>query len=126
MIKVVIFMKKREDLSRAELIDYYENSHVPLIMKHMGRYFLDYRRSFPDWDNPITFSKNFDFNDDMTPDHDFDVITEMWVKDRATLDEMFAVAGTPEFVALIQADADRFRIQSSVRTFITDEYRTAC
>ena len=126
MIKVVIFMKKKESLSRAELIDYYENSHVPLIMKHMGRYFLDYRRSFPDWDNPITFSKNFDFNDDMTPDHDFDVITEMWVKDRATLDEMFAAAGTPELVRLIQADADQFRIQSSVRTFITDEYRTAC
>jgi hypothetical protein len=125
MIKVVIFMKKKPELSRAQLIDYYENSHVPLIMKHTGSYMLDYRRSYPDWDNPISFSKNFDFNDDMTPEHDFDVITEMWVKDRATLDEMFAAAGTPELVALIQADADQFRIQSSVRTVITDEYGIA-
>lgn len=126
MIKLVIFMKKREELSRQQLIDYYENSHVPLIMQHSGSYMLDYRRSYPDWGDPITFSKSFDFNDDMTPDHDFDVITEIWVKDRATLNEMFAAAGTPELVKLVQADADQFRIQSSVRTIITEEHRTTC
>ncbi len=126
MIKIVIFMKKRPELSREQLIDYYENSHVPLIMQQSGAYMLDYRRSYPDWSDPISFSKNFDFNDDMTPDHDFDVITEIWVKDRATMNAMFAAAGTAELVETIQADADQFRIQSSVRTFITEEHRTAC
>ncbi len=126
MIKIVIFIKKKPELSREQLIDYYENSHVPLIMKQSGPYMLDYRRSYPDWSDPISFSRNFDFNDDMTPDHDFDVITEIWVKDRATLNAMFAAAGEPEMVRLIQADADNFRIQSSVRTFMTEEYRTVC
>lgn len=126
MIKIVIFMKKKEGLSREQLIDYYENSHVPLIMQQSGSFMLDYRRSYPDWSDPISFSKNFDFNDDMTPDHDFDVITEIWVKDRATMNAMFAAAGTPEQVKAIQADADQFRIQSSVRTCITEEHRTAC
>ena len=126
MIKIVIFMKKKEGLSREQLIDYYENSHVPLIMEQSAPYMLDYRRSYPDWSDPISFSKNFDFNDDMTPDHDFDVITEIWVKDRETLNAMFAAAGTPEQVKAIQADAGRFRIQSSVRTFITQEHRTLC
>ncbi len=126
MIKIVIFMKKKEGLSREQLIDYYENSHVPLIMKHTGSYMLDYRRSYPDWSDPISFSKNFDFNDDMTPDHDFDVITEIWVKDRATMNAMFAAAGTAELVKLVQADADQFRIQSSVRTCITEEHQTVC
>ena len=126
MIKIVIFMKKKEELSREQLIDHYENSHVPLIMQQSGSYMLDYRRSYPDWSDPISFSKNFDFNDDMAPDHDFDVITEIWVKDRSTLNAMFAAAGTPEQVKAIQADADQFRIQSSVRTCITEEHRTAC
>ena len=124
MIKIVIFMKKRPELSREQLIDLYENSHVPLIMKHTGSYMLDYRRSYPDWSDPISFSKSYDFNDDMTPDHDFDVITEIWVKDRATMIDMFGAAGTPELVKLVQADADRFRIQRSVRTCITEEFVT--
>lgn len=126
MIKIVIFMKKKPELSREQLIDYYENSHVPLIMKHTGSYMLDYRRTYPDWDDPISFSKSYDFNDDMTPDRDFDVITEIWVKDRGTMNAMFSAAGAPELVKLVQADADQFRVQSSVRTCITEEHRTAC
>ncbi|RYD86418.1 MAG: EthD family reductase [Sphingomonadales bacterium] len=122
MIKVIIFMKKNEGLSRAELIDYYENSHVPLIMKHMGQYLLDYRRSFPDWDDPISFSGNFNFVEDMRPEPTFDVVTEMWIKDRVTMDEMFAVAGDPALAKVIEADAAQFRIQSSVRMCLTEEY----
>ena len=126
MIKVVIFMKKKETLSREQLIDYYENSHVPLIMKHMGEYFLDYRRSFPNWDDPVSFSSSFNFPDQLRPEAEFDVVTEIWVKDRATLNEMFAVAGDPVLAKMIEADANQFRIQSSVRMCLTEEYATDC
>ena len=52
----------------------------------------------------------------------FDVLTEIWLKDRATLDAMFAAAAEPRLAAEIAADEEKFADRQSVRMYVAEEY----
>ena len=71
MYKILIFMKKRPDISVEEFRDYYENRHAPLCMKYSSavkRYIRRYVDRLP---HPETG----EFIDGP------DVITELWFDD---------------------------------------------
>src|SRR4029450_10874409 len=50
MIKIMIFIRKKDGLSRDEFIDYYENRHVPLINSRVGQFLTGYIRNYIDPD----------------------------------------------------------------------------
>jgi len=70
-VKAIAIIKKKPGLTREEFIDHYESSHAPLIMKHSTGLF-SYIRNYtvPMGDEP-----------------QFDSLTEMWFKDKASYDE---------------------------------------
>jgi uncharacterized protein (TIGR02118 family) len=117
MIKILLFIKKKDGLSRSQFVDYYENRHVPLIRSHVGRFLTGYTRNYIDPGAPLSASTA------SGPSQlDVDVVTELIVKDEATMQEMFSVAGEPDVAAEIAADEEKFVDRSASRMFIAEVY----
>lgn len=123
MPKVVIPIRRKPGLTVQQFIDHYEHTHVPLATRHLGAHFIDYRRSYVVPGDPVSFSGTFDSPDSATQGPDFDVITEMWFADRASMEKMFEVAREPVIAAEIAADEERFMDRASVRVYVVDEHR---
>lgn len=121
MIKIVLLLRKRPDLTREQFIDYYENKHVPLVMGLIGDYFADYKRSYVRWDNPVSAHAAGDF---VGPNGQqrFDVVTECWFKDEATMMACFDKAQRSEIAETIARDEENCFDRSSIRSLIVDEY----
>jgi hypothetical protein len=113
--KVMALLGKKPGLSKAEFIDHYENRHVPLI-KGMFDGIVEYRRSYVDLTGAI-------LSDGVAPP-DFDVVTELWFKDRAGYEAMLAGPGNPEIAKRVADDEDHFLDRTKTRFFVVDE-RTA-
>ncbi len=115
MPKLILFMKKRDDLSDEEFRNHYETSHALLAEKYLGKFMTDYRRNYVD--KAAGASTPHAGNDG------FDVITEIWFKDQADLNAMWATMRRPEIAAEMGADGDSFRIRESVRYYVVDEHQ---
>ena len=113
MTKVVLLMKRKAGLSLAEFKDYYERNHAPLAKRLLGEYMLDYRRNYRSGGIATE-------NTDAPDGEDFDVITEIWYKDKANMDAMWKRARDPEIAAEIDADGARF-MDPAMRFYIVEE-----
>ena len=122
MIKLLIFMKRKSGLSRQEFMDYYENNHVLLITKHFGQFPTDYRRNYADDTAPFGLADVSESSEAAKAHVEFDVLTEIWLKDRATMDAMFARAAQPHIAAEVAADEEKFVDRASVRFHLVQEY----
>jgi uncharacterized protein (TIGR02118 family) len=115
MTKVVLLMKRKAGLSFEEFKDYYERNHAPLAKRLLGEFMLDYRRNYR--------SGGIATEQTDAPDGaDFDVITEIWYKDQASMEAMWAHARKPEIAAEIDADGDKF-MDREMRFYIVEECR---
>jgi hypothetical protein len=121
MIKIVLMLRKRADLSREQFIDYYENHHVPLVMSLIGDYFADYKRNYIRWDNPVSAHAAPDFVA-ANGEQQFDVVTECWFKDEATMMECFDKSQNSDIAETIASDEENCFDRSSIRSLIVDEY----
>jgi hypothetical protein len=110
--KVMALLAKRPALSRADFIDYYENHHVPLI-RGMFDGIVEYRRSYINLDGAI-MAKG------VAPP-DFDVVTELWFKDRSGYEAMLAGPGNPEVAKRVADDEEHFLDRGKTRFFVVDE-----
>lgn len=107
MITSIALLKAREGLSRDELIDYYENHHVPLILSLApapGRYRREYlpaaaERAFP---------------------ADFDVVTRMEFADEATRRAWLAAVLAED--SGVAEDEARFLDRARTRSWIVEEH----
>jgi hypothetical protein len=76
--KLLVFLKRRPGMSREAFRDYYETCHAPLCLKYMAgveRYMRRYLEPAPGMG-----------------EMDADVVTEIWMRDRAALDYVLATA----------------------------------
>ncbi len=121
MLKVILLMNKREDVSDEAFRDYYENQHAPLAReKYLGTFMTDYRRNYLSH-RPGPHIEGFSEILESAPDPGFDVITEMWFEDRESLEAMWAMGLQPEVAAEMSGDGDRFRKRESLRFYIVEE-----
>jgi len=113
MIKNIALLKRKDGISREDFIAYYETKHVPLILslfpdiaKYVRNFLSDegQRYMFPNA-SPI----------------DFDVVTEIWLKDRAAYDRFTAIAADPDVMAKVMADEAHFLDSSRSRMFVVEE-----
>ncbi len=107
--KLLIFLKRRPGMSRAAFRDYYENRHVPLILKYgtsASRYVRRYIETMPD---PVTGQPQ---------ELDFDVITELSFGDRENFENVLAHAGKGVLPADIIADEEQVFDRSEVETVL--------
>lgn len=111
-LKVIAMLRKRADISREEFIRYYNENHAPLILSLMPG-IVEYRRNF-------TVFSNAYVNEDAAP-FDFDVLTEIRFRDRATYDAAMTVAADPAVAQRIADDEENFLDRTGTRMFVVEE-----
>jgi uncharacterized protein (TIGR02118 family) len=120
MRKALVFLKKKDGISRDEFIDYYENTHVPLIRELLPS-ISEYRRNYLNLD--ATPSAHGRTNSSAHPG--FDVVTEIWFTDEEAFEAFVADIGRPEMAARIAEDELNFLDRSANRTIGVDEFIAA-
>lgn len=114
-VKIIALLKRKPGLSMEQFIDYYENKHVPLVLK-LVPFIMDYRRNF------VKSGSAIEAMDGAAPD--CDVITEAWFASHEDFAQFNAVGGRPEIREVIIRDELNFLDRSSLRMFVVDERKS--
>lgn len=109
--KIVALFKRKAGLSMQEFIDYYENRHVPMMLKILAPYMMDYRRSF------VCVGPTRPAIVGDAPD--CDVITEAWFETIEAFERFGAEAA--KHSETIARDEMNFVDRDSLRMFVVDE-----
>jgi len=112
MFKAVFLLKRKPGTTMEEFRTYYETSHRKLgerVLPTAERYFRRYLTPFSADNSPAA------------DEQEFDVITEVWFKDKATFEAAIASLGKPGTSEEIVEDELRFMDRSKIRLFTVDE-----
>ncbi len=106
MLKVMAFLVKRPGISSEELIDYYENRHVPMILSLAPP--------------PARYTRNY-IQPDATaePRDDVDIVTELEFDDVGTYHAWIAAMYTPG--SGVADDEAKFLDRSKTRSYTVVE-----
>ncbi|MCY1034800.1 EthD domain-containing protein [Corallococcus sp. BB11-1] len=111
MLKVLVFLTKKQDLETQAFIEYYEKNHVPLVCGLAPP--------------PIVYKRNFLVRGDaLNMDDgsiDFDVVTEMVFPDRETFHAWGALLFAPSNGDAIAKDEQNFLERSRTRAYVVEE-----
>ena len=107
MKKMIVFMKRKADISIEAFIEHYENIHIPLNEKWIGRFMSDFIRVYPhDLQN---FLRGAERDAPLEPAGcDYDAISIYTLRDGEALNELIEVTQDPEFQRQISEDEERF------------------
>ena len=111
MFKCIALLKRKEGLTKAQFVDYYENHHAPLI-KRLFPSIVDYRRNFVDLEGAFLSP---------TSAVDFDAVTEIWFADRAAYDTFLAENAKPDIARRVAEDEENVFERSATRMFVVEE-----
>lgn len=108
-VTVITLLKRREGMSKADFITYYEEHHRRIgervLTGHATRYVRRYLHPLDDAEQPC----------------DADVVMEIDFPDIATRDACFAALADPAIAAMIAEDEERLFDRSRIRSFSVDE-----
>lgn len=120
MVKLVILIRRRPDLSLEEFRARYER-HAPLALSYLKDVLIDYRRSYPVKEHSYVSAASA-----VEESHfEYDVVTEMRLRSAGDLDRMFQILAEPEVEKVIRADEDTFLDRDSIRVLVCEEERSA-
>jgi len=114
--KILLFMKRRPDITVEAFRDYYENSHAPLCAKYSAGVSRYIRRYVDPRPHPETGPAS---------EMDFDVITELWFDDEATFNGTLGYITTSVMPDNIIEDEMNLFDRSSFRIATVAEHETA-
>ena len=106
MIKIVMFVRRRRDISTEQFREHYETVHAPLAQS-LFRSLRAYRRSYPD----KVLSGG---------EPSFDAITELYFDDEAGFRETVTVMSSPAGKAL-QEDEEKFMDRPATTAMLVTE-----
>lgn len=109
-VTVLTLLKRREGMSKADFIAYYESRHRVIGEKVLSGWATRYVRRHL---HPL---------DGQTLDHDFDVVLEIDFPDQQTCDACFAAMADPAVMDEIVADEERLFDRSRMRTYRIEEH----
>jgi uncharacterized protein (TIGR02118 family) len=110
MLKMMILIKRKEGMSPAEFLDYYENRHVPLVESLLPP-LPYYRRNYVSQDHPMNML--------LGKKLDFDVVTEIEFDSAEDAKHWFSVWTAPTIAGPI--DRDEANFVSETYLFVVDE-----
>ncbi len=121
MVKIIMLIKKRPDLSREEFMDYYDNRHVPLMHRLLSKGAAVHRRNFV-----IPNAKDVGSADnlDTASQDDYDVICEVFYEDRETAESVMRDFEDPEIRRLTQEDEAKFQLPGSIKRYLVEVHET--
>ena len=100
-------------MPRDEFIAYYENNHVPLILRHMPQ-IVDYRRNYVKLDTI--------YGGDGNAELDFDVVTEFCFDNKEEYDSANLIFNMPDVLSEIIQDEEQFLDRDKTRLFVVEEH----
>lgn len=104
MQSTIALMRRKPGLSMAEFADYYESSHVPLVMGILGDFIETYERHYLDYGHPFSrIAAGVGAADD--GGQLFDVVTRVIWRD---LPGARAKMSDPHFASLVTSDEENF------------------
>ena len=108
-LTLITFLKRREGMSKADFIAYYEDHHRKIGEKVLGGYATRYVRRFL---HPA---------DGIDTYEDADVVMEIDFPDAATRDACLAAMADPKVAAEIAEDEAKLFDRTRIRTFTVEE-----
>jgi hypothetical protein len=115
MFKAMALLTCKVGMPRHDFVDYYENNHAKLIWS-LFPWIVEYRRNYIDVEGAIVFPAA------KLPD--FDVVTELWFKDRAGFDNMLSAHEDPAVGGAIARDEENCFDRTKTRFFAVEEAET--
>jgi hypothetical protein len=109
VIKVVVLIKKRSDVTTEQFRHHYETVHAPLIDRLLP-YYATYRRNYVD--GPVRGSAAFAW----------DVFTELEFATASDYDAWQAALSRPEVLEQIRADEANFLVSSETRMWAVSAF----
>lgn len=123
MVKLIFMLKRKDDITAQAFRDHYENSHVKLAQKYIGHLLERYVRNYPLQAvlNPS--------NQSQTPGaspitSEYDVITEMYLKDALAVQEMSRIFNDPDINPILVEDELKFLDRASTLMLVCDQVDT--
>ncbi len=113
MVTVLTLLKRREGMTKADFIAYYESRHRLIGEKVLSGWATRYVRNHL---HPLA-------GQDVT--QDFDVVLEIDFPDQATCDACFAAMADPAIMAEIVDDEERLFDRSTMRTYRVEAHASA-
>jgi uncharacterized protein (TIGR02118 family) len=108
VFKVFAYLTKRQGTTTEELIDYYENHHIPLVLSLAPM--------------PRVYKRNYIVRGDAanreSASIDFDVIAELVWDDRAGFQNWITTLGVPA----VAEDEARFLDRTQTKAYVIDEH----
>lgn len=123
MFKIVITMKRKPGLTRAQFIDYYNDRHLPFmsrVLPPLRNAKRTHRRNFVTLDDP--FLDVVKAGRAVVADPDFDAMTEVIYETREDAMEMFEVFFRPEYFEEIRKDESNFVDMDSVKFYAVEVF----
>jgi uncharacterized protein (TIGR02118 family) len=111
-VKTVAFLKRKQGMSHADFVAYYEGRHAPLILE-IAPQICGYRRNYLQPGGAI-----------LAPGAaapDFDVVTELYFPHRRAFDEAMRSFTEPSIAARIASDEENLFDRSKTRFYVVDE-----
>lgn len=112
-VTVLTLLKRREGMTKADFIAYYETRHRLIGEKVLSGWATRYVR------------KHLYPLDGTDAAHDFDVVLEIDFPDQATCDACFAAMADPATMAEIVEDEERLFDRSRMRTYAVETHASA-
>lgn len=124
MFKWVALIKKKQGVSSAEFMDYYENRHIPLLIELFPQWEKAklYRRNYLKFDDSVVAADN---RDGVSDDAGFDVITEVMFETREDADALLGAAfKQPENFAKVLEDENNFIEPGNAKMYVVEVRET--
>jgi hypothetical protein len=120
MAKLIFLLKRKPGMSKEGFRAHYEASHVKLAEQYIGHLLTGYHRNYPVFAslNP----SNQPAGEEVLPyDFGYDAVTEMRVKDDASLAEINRIFNDPAIQPILMADELRFLDRPSTVMLVCEE-----
>jgi EthD domain len=109
-VTLITLLKRREGMSKANFIAYYQEHHRKIGEQVLGGYATRYVRRFL---HPA---------DGEDREFDADVVLEIDFPDQATCDACFVAMSQPGVMEMIVADEEKLFDRSRIRSFTVEEH----
>lgn len=123
MVKIMIFLKRKQGITHEQFRAHYESSHARLAQKHFGHLLISYSRHYPI--SAVLDPSNVPEGTKAPPyDIGYDAIAEMRVKDIATFEEILHLIKDSNLGPMFYEDEQRFLNQKGCVLLLCEEVDT--
>ena len=122
--KLIIMIKKKKGMTRAEFVDYLENHHSVLIRKHVPPVLELYRRNYIIFDDPFVTQSKDGRTVGAEVEHDFDCIIEVIYTSREGAQQAMKALYSGDTKRVITEDESKFIEPGSVKSYVVEVHQS--